>query len=234
MFNFQLSIRKKKIERGGFTLVEILVVMGIIAMLSTLAVNGYLSYRRSALLDLGADNLVSQINAMKARATYGSNSSGQFEKIKNELQKSGQGASESSTQIADKPQCYGVAFEKNAAVDSYSVKSFSVDFDNRKFWNPDTQNWEYKACGNYDSASALDISLDSQMQIFRDYTPNAGFVLRFLPPNGKLEVVNIAEPTKVLDGVLKMKLRYGTDSDPNYQREINLDLLSGKFTVKNV
>ncbi|MBP9771235.1 prepilin-type N-terminal cleavage/methylation domain-containing protein, partial [Candidatus Gracilibacteria bacterium] len=38
-------------SQKGFTLVEILVVMGIIAMLSTLAVNGYLTYRRSALLD---------------------------------------------------------------------------------------------------------------------------------------------------------------------------------------
>ena len=49
-------------EKKGFTLVEILIVIMIIGILATSAVGGYTSYRRSALLSLSADDIVSQIN----------------------------------------------------------------------------------------------------------------------------------------------------------------------------
>lgn len=179
---------------GGFTLVEILVVMGIIAMLSTLAVNGYISYRRTALLDLGADNLVSQIGRMKAKATYGSDGENlvKFEEIKGEVKEAEEeggasvvgGDSDASagdgSEVTDEgcgpgkdcPKCYGVIFESvpsdatiGAGGDNFKVSSFSVDFMNTKVWKEHA--WQYQGCADLGLASKQPLEMDSQMEIFK-------------------------------------------------------------------
>lgn len=251
--NFRMKFLLENIERAakrqspvatnGFTLVEILVVMGIIAMLSTLAVNGYISYRRTALLDLGADNLISQINRMKSKATYGSSgvNAAKFEEIKGKLD--GGGGSVEAVAVGDdqnKPQCYGVVFESSA------VKSFSVDFFNTKVWKPGKQSWEYQGCEDQvGDSSKLALEIDPQMQIFglsgiasddSVYSPTGGktLILRFLPPDGKWEVGEVAADNKFTMLSLKninFSLRYGSDTDPNYQREINFDLTNMKASI---
>ncbi|PIR54993.1 hypothetical protein COU74_04635 [Candidatus Peregrinibacteria bacterium CG10_big_fil_rev_8_21_14_0_10_36_19] len=58
-------------NKKGFTLVEILIVMMIVAVLSSLAVNGYTSYRKYALVDLSADSLIAQMNEARDKAAHG-------------------------------------------------------------------------------------------------------------------------------------------------------------------
>lgn len=222
--------------RAGFTLVEILVVMGIIAMLSTLAVGGYMSYRRSALLDLGAENLISQINAMKAKATYGSNGAAKYDEIKGKLSAGDSGGAGGAPVTAD-PQCYGVKFEKSFTGDTFSVTSFKVKFDNKKKWDVNKKDWLYTACGNPVDADLLPLELDASLKILKisgkdgsgaDVSISSPFVLRFLPPNGKLESVDYTDLK-----TLTLSIGYGSD-DTNYKREIILNLSSGKFCIEDV
>lgn len=250
MFNnkFKKKKKEKRLRRLGFTLVEILVVMAIIAMLSTMAVGGYMSYRRSALLGLGADNLVSQIDAMRAKAVYGTSTDQKFQDIKKQLaSKTTSPASSSNNNTA---QCYGVLFENNAG--NFNVSSFVVKFVNTKWWNPDPkhQAWEYKGCMDLQTADVKQkLEMDPQMHVFdisgvnnddTKYSPatNLVLLLRFLPPNGKLEVLDVTDLShpKVLTDlkILKFSVRYGQDSDPNYQKEITLDLTTNKFTVNKM
>jgi prepilin-type N-terminal cleavage/methylation domain-containing protein len=232
MFNYK--------NKKGFTLVEILVVMGIIAMLSTLAVNGYLSYRRSALLDLGADNLVSEINAMKAKATYGSGTDSKYLEIKKALEAKVVDKKEKTIVVANPAQCYGVVFEGKAG--AFTVSSFSVNFVNTKVWRNNI--WQYQGCDKLDSSKGKQkLSSDAQMQIVKidgelkkggAYSPVGPLILRFLPPDGKLEFVDMGNPQTVELKTLKIKVSYGDTEDLNYQREIVLDLLSEKFSVNKI
>ncbi len=58
-------------KKQGFTLVEMIVVMGIIALLSMMSVAGYMSYRKSALADLAADDFKSQVDELRTKVLYG-------------------------------------------------------------------------------------------------------------------------------------------------------------------
>ena len=221
----------------GFTLVEILVVMAIIAMLSTLAVNGYLSYRRSALLDLSADNLVSQINAMKAKATYGTSTDAKYQEIKKQLDSKTRATVDSNATraVENLPKCYGISFEKSVTGDTFNVNSFAVDFVNTKVWNTANQSWGYQGCNDSSNKdSKLSLDLDSQMKILSIAVDgNSAYdklTLRFLPPDGKLEVVGVADDAKIL----KILLSYGGGMDLNYQREVDFNLANAKATVNKI
>ncbi len=58
-------------KKQGFTLVEMIVVMGIIALLSVMSVAGYMSYRKSALVDLAGDDFKSQVEELRTKVLYG-------------------------------------------------------------------------------------------------------------------------------------------------------------------
>ncbi|MEK7086096.1 MAG: prepilin-type N-terminal cleavage/methylation domain-containing protein, partial [Patescibacteria group bacterium] len=133
-------------KKKGFTLVEILIVLGIVAMLSVLAVNGYMSYRKSTLLDFAADNLIAQINEMKSKTRHGGGDSVKFEEIKAELE--GGGSVDGEDVGSDSgSQCYGIYFENSG--DGFVAKSFVRPFGNQKVWDPGEGKWNYNGCGNF-------------------------------------------------------------------------------------
>lgn len=94
-------------NKKGFTLVEMLVVIAIVGMMSTLAIGGYIGYRKEVLLDLTVDNFISQLNQMQSRASYGE----------------GEGS------------CYGVYFVDEGGV--FTPKSFIQPFEGKKVWDVD-------------------------------------------------------------------------------------------------
>ncbi len=94
-------------NKKGFTLVEMLVVIAIVGMMSTLAIGGYIGYRKEVLLDLTVDNFISQLNQMQSRASYGE----------------GEGS------------CYGVYFVDEGAF--FTPKSFIQPFEGKKVWDVD-------------------------------------------------------------------------------------------------
>lgn len=207
-------------KKKGFTLVEILIVLGIVSLLSFLAVNGYISYRKSTLLDFAADNLISQINEMKSRAMHGGGDSVKFEEIKAELS-GGEVLSGEVESVSS--QCYGIYFEKSG--DVFVAKSFTQPFVNKKEWDVVAGKWNYRGCGDF-APGAGDIILekDSQVNIIEidDSAVVGNFVIRFVPPNGEVEVSEDAQP--FIADFVKIKMQYGLDVDPQYQREIILDL----------
>lgn len=206
-----LRIIKKR--NGGFTLVEILIVMAIVAMLSTLAVNGYLTYRKNTLLDLSADNLVSQILEMRSRTIYGTGGS----------------------------KCYGVYFGKGK--DGFVAKGFEQNFNNKKVWDKVQQKWYYQGCGKFDpNVANLVLEEDSQVRILEiKDEKDAKFdfsVLRFFPSNGMSEISwdNGQNFNSKFDSgnLLKIKLQYGSDENLQYQREIAFYLVNNTGIVKKL
>ncbi|MEK7672646.1 MAG: prepilin-type N-terminal cleavage/methylation domain-containing protein [Patescibacteria group bacterium] len=149
-----------KTEQKGFTLIEMLVVLAIISVLSIASVNGYTSYRRSALLDFAADNLISEFNQMRSRTIYQNlcygmrfKQDGDFYSVTNFSQK------------FDGEKVWDV--EQNSWLYK-GCKDFGADAKILPF----ESDPEIKI-----------VSVESEKGVDGD-----GLVVNFIPPNGKLEV----------------------------------------------
>lgn len=208
--------KKFRISRGGFTLIEIIVVMAIVAVLSTLSIAGYLQYRRSAIIDLSADGIVSQINSQRDKAALG-------------IYK-GQTA-----------KCFMVLFEKNPADGKFSAYTSQKDFSGKKKWIGDS--WVYEGCHDGTAVEKTPLELDSLVKIDNVSVGNfavgsAGnstnsLEVRFLPPDGKTEVVKDGDANAldlVTNGNMKIDISYG-DNSPDFNRSILFDFNSGTSSI---
>lgn len=225
---FEIFYKKK-----GFTLVEMLVVMGIVALLSTLAVNSYLQYRKAALIDLNTDELISQINELRSKAIFRNESTERIDQIKAEL--SGDVDDSLVNDVVDSSsKCHGVYFQKEG--DEYKIYSFKQTFEKLKEFDA-LKGWDYRGCGAFDpDAGDIDLKeiiLDEQValvNVTNGDVPVDQLVLRFAPPKGKLEVVTGQE------GALKIfnfTLQYGPVADPRFSKTASLDLVNFNFFKKN-
>lgn len=181
-------LRNKK----GFTLVEILIVIAIVGLLSTLAVNGYTEYRKSAVLSLSGDNLISIIDQLKSRTMNGDNNADRFDSIKAEL--SEEDAPVNVGSASGNAKCFGLYFEKNAD-GNYDLYSFEQDFKGTKTWSKG--NWVYEGCGEFDANDEKLVKeliiLDRDIRIsgltgVNDAKVN-NLALRFSPPDAALDVI---------------------------------------------
>ena len=53
-------------NKGGFSLVELMVAMAVIGILATLALGSYFTYRKSSLLNIVAEDFVSQVRLYRS------------------------------------------------------------------------------------------------------------------------------------------------------------------------
>ena len=175
-------------KKKGFTLIEILVVIAIIMLLSFMAINGYMDYRKSSLLNLAGDNLISQINQQKTRTVYGKTDA-----------------------IEDSAKCYGVYF-KDAGIYTFSQYFNSL----KKFVGGD---WVYTGCGAFNFGDRDSLEMDEMIKILTLKLNNENalvevpepFAIRFYPPNGDIELIDVAEGE-----ALEITLQYGELTD--YQK----------------
>jgi prepilin-type N-terminal cleavage/methylation domain-containing protein len=61
------------LQRGGFTLLEVLLVMAIMAMIAVFSVSSYRNYSKSIELDSISKNIVYDLRQMQVRAASGEN-----------------------------------------------------------------------------------------------------------------------------------------------------------------
>lgn len=186
---------------------EILVVIGIIAMLSTLAVNGYVSYRRQTVLDFAMDNLISQMNQLHSNALYGEVSGDRLATLK-----------ESGGQVDVVPSeafCFGMKFTQ--VDDEYVVKSYKVPFDGKKAWKQG--QWQYIGCPEPKEEDLQAVELEPEVKILAQ---GEEFYLVAEPPEGKMS--NSA-------GEREFKLSLINRNDPTVtdKRVISVDLEALQF-----
>ncbi len=61
-------------DRAGFTLIEMLIVITIVGLLSMMAIGSFTHYRKSSLVDLAADNIVSSLYKARDEVRLGKQS----------------------------------------------------------------------------------------------------------------------------------------------------------------
>jgi len=236
-------------EKKGFTLVEILIVIMIIGILATSAVGGYTSYRRSALLSLSADDIVSQINFMRDRVVHGDYKSTRKGEIICDLKKG-----ENGEGVVDGCEDADLSLEEESSSNCFGFKYgdaelslFSQDFNVKKKRDDILGEWVYVGCvDNFSGEDDIDfidlkmdeiINIDSVKKLDKDGNDLGEldtFYLRFSPPDGKIEyfVDDIGAPIDYdnVDEVV-VSLKYGETS---YEKEIVFDVQAETITVRDV
>lgn len=231
----------KKKERGGtkwsppkgFTLVEMLIVMFIIAVLSTLAINGYTEYRRTALLDFAADRFTAQFYELRDNTIHGDFGGVAFDEI--------------STAIEDEEEY--VATEENIANcfgyylsvgSEYSIQRFEISYSNKLEYDVVTGAWtrggcEYSELRDLTLASTVfsDLGLDKEINVVGIYDDNGvdlseNIAITFIPPNGEIFIDTLSGNAPL---AIRIEMKYGKSEEARYKRNIFVDLASGQVNV---
>lgn len=224
---------KLRVNKSGFTLVEILIVMMIVGLLSTMAVSGYSQYRTSTLFGLAVDDLASKVYEMRSKTIYGTGNGNNYEHIKATLG----GASDVPVLVEDKAKCYGVVWSKDSN-GSFSSRFFSQNFQSKKVWLND--KWNYLGCGGRPQDTDFRPNDEADSQFFiKDIKLNGAvqnsLMLRFLPPNGAFELmVDNGEIVKAVDfSKLEMDAVYGSGDSPN-RKNVDFNLVRSSYNSNNV
>lgn len=197
-----------KVLKGGFTLVELLVVITIVAILSTLAVSGYMTYRRTALLSLATDDLISQIELARQKTVFGVGEGDDVSDVADDAG-SGEGVvggDETLPVNVSTARCYGVIFSPSTDAEGklkFVPSTFWQKFNGKKVWKGEIKEFQYEGC-MVDRQEEVAMVLDGAVVIenistlkgnFEELTgdldgdPISGeLVVRFVPPKGELQL----------------------------------------------
>ncbi|MFA6992352.1 MAG: type II secretion system protein [Candidatus Gracilibacteria bacterium] len=191
----------KVYKKNGFTLIEILIVLFIIGLLSMLAIGGYNEYRRLALLNYSAEQVVAQIVELKDQVIHGINTADSGGK------------------------CAGVFFDDNGG----DVYRFTTPYDFRKRWEGSDVDgiWIEGEC-NIKQSSDIDklpFELDQNVELKANL--NEKIVFMFLPPEGIPQAKRLKDGLDFGADEINFILKYKNFNDDKYKRVIIIDLKSG-------
>jgi prepilin-type N-terminal cleavage/methylation domain-containing protein len=224
-----MNILKKK---EGFTLVEMLIVIFIIAMLSTLAINGYTEYRRTALLDFAADSFTAQFYGLRDSTLHGDFGSVEYETITLAIES---GDPYFVTEESE-ASCFG--YYLNIDGGDYTIQKFEITYNSQLEF--EEGEWVRGRCefGELNDATLTetvysDLGLDEEVSVVRIYDREDGFdlssdiAITFIPPSGE---IYIYPNTAALDAI-GIEMKYGKSEQDKYKRNIFIDLASGQVNV---
>lgn len=241
-----MNILKKK-EQGvpngalpkGFTLVEMLIVMFIIAVLSTLAINGYTEYRRTALLGFAADSFTAQFYGLRDSTMHGDFGSVEYEKILEAVEDETLEYEPSldPNYDPDVASCFGYYLRTDGG--DYSIQKFKISYSNKLEYDLVSEDWSRKGCEYnelYDLALTetvfSDLGLDEDISVVGIYDENGvdlseNIAITFIPPNGEIYIDSgVSDPKEV-----RIEIKYGKSEEDKYKRNIFIDLASGQVNV---
>ena len=224
-----MEILKKK---DGFTLIEILIVLFIVAVLSTLAINGYTQYRRTALLDFSVDSFISQFYELRDNTVHGDYGGSDFERISEAIENP---EVEYDPEVGNggEAKCYGLYFVNDGEVNS--IKKLELPYSDKKELDSSTSTWASAGC-DYESIVSgefLDVSLDDQISVLGIYVDDTlfdNFAVSFVPPNGEIEVKTVNGKSVDAEEI-RIEIKYGESAEEKYKRNIFIDLKSGQAYV---
>lgn len=207
-----------KSNKKGFTLIEMLMVVFIIGLLATVAVGGYTRYKKISLLELSADNVVSNIYGVRDSVRYGDS----------------------------EKACLGLQF--GGEVGQFSISKVKGAGSLKKVWNPSLKKWVVAGCSDFVEDEVLDIDgqvivnsifkRGGSSPVIESLSGGGGYnscIVAFEPPNASLYVNCDGNRVVPSPGeVLNIVLMYGEESGNAFKRIIQLDLESAIANVKTI
>ncbi len=190
-------------ERKAFTLIEMLIVVAIIAILAMIAVGAYGSARRSAQIDLMADNLVSSLKYQQSLSKAG--------KVVRETAGFGEGEESQQT------KCYGMYFSKNGGEDGAPL----IQFVETPYYAVYPKQSAADVC-KLNDAELRDFVIEFDLELFTIQKDDLDreldqVLIMFKPPFGRIFIgdnlnSDLAPPERGYDPYIKFGIRY-PDSD---------------------
>lgn len=222
-------------KKDGFTLVEVLMVVFIIGILSTLAISGYTRYRKDALLELNSDGLISQIYELRDNTIHGDFGKERYDAIVEAVEDPDIEQLDPDTETSAK--CFGLYFFEN------QVKGFSTDFSKKKVWNEGMQDFVAAGCAfnpqlRVDFESLFDLELDSDIEVYEiidsDGSEYDELIITFFPPDGDIEVKRNFQQSVFGDQIFTIGLKYALSEQDRDKRSVIFDTKSGSAYVTTV
>lgn len=188
---------------------EILVVITIVGLLSTIAIGGYTRYRKASLLQIAGDNLISTLYKARDEVKLG--------KISDT---GGFGETGGGSVI-----CRGLSFSGG------EISVVKVPFVSKKYFNGD--EWVARGCeANSAKKNSEPLGLDNDVDVL-SVEPAGDYSILFVPPMGEVSVVVSADSDGGLkpmnDEFVTVTLGYGSDAD--YQRIIQINTKTATANV---
>jgi prepilin-type N-terminal cleavage/methylation domain-containing protein len=206
--------------KKGFTLIEMLITISIIGVISMVSINGYLDYRRSVLLDLTTDNVVSQIEQLKSKTRFGDIGSAKFDEINLRL------SGEETSSVLDELKCFGFYFKQMGITDRFKIVGFTLPFNNVKKFDVVKNNWSYEGCGKFVDRNEFDFNMENDVYVSADEISLENLIVNFLPPNGDV-LSSVDGGLKYSEKDFSFLLKYGEGDF----RRIFFNLQTGKLTI---
>ncbi len=231
-----MNIIKKK---DGFTLVEMLIVMFIIAVLSTLAINGYTEYRRTALLDFAADSFTAQFYGLRDSTLHGDFGSVEYEAILEAVEDENVEYEPFSdpNYDSDVASCFGYYLSTDGG--DYSIQKFEISYSNKLVYDVVSETWTRGGCeypelndSTLTETVYSDLGLDEEISVVGIYDEygvdlSENIAITFIPPNGEIFI----DPVIAAPEVVWIEMKYGKSDEDKYKRNIFIDLASGQVNV---
>ncbi len=219
-------------DKRGFTLVEVLIVIMIVGVVSAMAIGGYSSYRRAALLDLAADNILAQIYQLRESTVFGDFGSERYDQIRSFLE-TGE-LDEDAEIVQTNAKCKGLLISKEIGEEDYDMGTFLDEFSGLRIFR--AGEWQFTGCVSRPNVFTLgfetrrfeiDENIFVEEILYKNNLNIEYFVMRYLPPEGDLEVSVDGRPfARDLDeeDVVEIVIRYGDTNDNALKRKIIFDL----------
>jgi len=210
-------------ERKAFTLIEMLIVVAIIALLAMIAVGAYSGARRSAQIDIIADNLVSSL------------------KLQQGLSKSGRVTADTSGLAGSqqgKSKCYGMSFKTGGGEGSQPAISY-------------VETPYYTIHPNKPTADVCDLSEKEErdfemdvnyelfmMEAYFDGNEKEDLLILFKPPFGRIVISEAgADPVSFQQGVhpfINFGISLPNNQNPKYFRFDTTTGLAERYYVQKL
>ena len=167
----------------GFTLVEVMIVIMIIASISVLGFSSFINQKNKSDLLFSVEEIVSEINFYQSKVAFNSKNNSRYEKI-SDLLDEGENEIESFEIVSN---CYEIKFEDD------EMKVYLLDYSFDKVF--DGEKWVFGGCELNSAEFLKSISFDRL-----NINTLSGDVILIAPPKGEITT----EITKIylgLDGL---------------------------------
>ncbi|MBT3704448.1 prepilin-type N-terminal cleavage/methylation domain-containing protein [Candidatus Peregrinibacteria bacterium] len=145
------------LKRSGFTLAEVLMVVGVVGILSIMAVTSYTHYRKASLIDIAAENVISQLHELRDGVKFGED-------------------------VSEGSHCKGLMF---TGLVGGQIQKFNLPYEGKKSWADG--GWTSSGCGGEMQFFEFDMDdLVSVRGLYEGGREIAECGVMFAPPDGNL------------------------------------------------
>jgi len=187
-----------------------LVVITIVGVLATISIGAYSRYRRSSLLEIAADNLISTLYKARDEVSLG--------KVNGD----------SSSDGVSTATCRGISIENKI------IKIVKAEYNSKRTYDSESMSWTDGGCVTEGASAGVSagfesVNFENDVDVL-EVSPRDTFSILFVPPNGEIVTKGLGVGDGVGSDIAKITLGYEANADQ--KRVVVIDLKTGLAHVE--